>query len=174
MAKIALQIVGGLFIGFTFWKSKNTQQGTQNKLFAIFMGLIVSVPVANQLQVPFLNMRSVYEVCCRFCFIVEPCLMHVGFKIRERPSKMYHWSALVAAQFLAEIPWNILGSSLFFVCWYWTVGFPSDRGGYTYLMLSVITPWYYTSFAMAVAAAAPNAEIAGLLYSLLFSFVLNL
>ena len=63
MAKLILQIVGGLFIGFTFFQAKNTQQGTQNKLFAIFMGLIVSVPVANQLQVPFLNMRSIYEVC---------------------------------------------------------------------------------------------------------------
>lgn len=33
MAKIALNIVAGLFIGFTFWKAKDTQQGTQNKLF---------------------------------------------------------------------------------------------------------------------------------------------
>jgi len=33
MAKLALNVCGGLFIGFTFWKSKDTQQGTQNKLF---------------------------------------------------------------------------------------------------------------------------------------------
>lgn len=33
MAKLVLNIVGGLFIGFTFFKSKDTQQGTQNKLF---------------------------------------------------------------------------------------------------------------------------------------------
>ncbi|KAG6897004.1 hypothetical protein C0992_004715 [Termitomyces sp. T32_za158] len=33
MAKLVLNIIGGLFIGFTFWRSKDTQQGTQNKLF---------------------------------------------------------------------------------------------------------------------------------------------
>lgn len=33
MAKIALNIVAGLFIGFTFFKAKDTLQGTQDKLF---------------------------------------------------------------------------------------------------------------------------------------------
>ncbi|KIK61032.1 hypothetical protein GYMLUDRAFT_166677 [Collybiopsis luxurians FD-317 M1] len=154
LAKLILNVAGGLFIGFTFWKAKNTQQGTQNKLFAIYMGTIISVPVANQLQVPFLNMRKVYE-------------------IRERPSRMYHWSALVTAQLVAEIPWNMLGSSLFFFCWYWTVGFPSARAGYTFLLLGVVFPFYYVSFADAVAAMTPNAEIAALAFSLLFSFVLT-
>jgi ATP-binding cassette subfamily G (WHITE) protein 2 (SNQ2) len=33
MAKLVLNAFGGLFIGFTFFKSSNSQQGTQNKLF---------------------------------------------------------------------------------------------------------------------------------------------
>lgn len=33
MAKIMLNIFSGLFIGFTFFRSKDSQQGTQNKLF---------------------------------------------------------------------------------------------------------------------------------------------
>lgn len=33
MAKLSLNIIGGLFIGFTFFKASNSQQGTQNKLF---------------------------------------------------------------------------------------------------------------------------------------------
>lgn len=33
MSKISLNVIGGLFIGFTFFKSKNTIQDTQNKLF---------------------------------------------------------------------------------------------------------------------------------------------
>ncbi|KAG5650931.1 hypothetical protein H0H81_010506 [Sphagnurus paluster] len=138
MAKLVLNVVGGLFIGFTFFKSKNTQQGTQNKLFAIFMATILSVPLSNQLQVPFINTRTIYE-------------------IRERPSRMYSWTALITAQLLVEIPWNILGSTLLYFCWYWTVGFESSRAGYTYL---------------AVAAMCPSAEIAALAFSILFSFVL--
>ena len=33
MAKLALNIAAGLFIGFTFFKAKDTLQGTQNKIF---------------------------------------------------------------------------------------------------------------------------------------------
>lgn len=33
MAKLSLNIIGGLFIGFTFFQASNSQQGTQNKLF---------------------------------------------------------------------------------------------------------------------------------------------
>jgi ATP-binding cassette, subfamily G (WHITE), member 2, SNQ2 len=33
MSKLALNICGGLFIGFTFWQSSNSQQGIQSKLF---------------------------------------------------------------------------------------------------------------------------------------------
>jgi len=36
IAKLALNIFGGLFIGFTFFKASNSQQGTQNKLFVRF------------------------------------------------------------------------------------------------------------------------------------------
>jgi ATP-binding cassette subfamily G (WHITE) protein 2 (SNQ2) len=32
-AKIALNVLAGLVAGFTFYQSKDTQQGTQNKLF---------------------------------------------------------------------------------------------------------------------------------------------
>ncbi|THU82570.1 hypothetical protein K435DRAFT_446226 [Dendrothele bispora CBS 962.96] len=153
MSKFVLSIFAGLFIGFSFFKSKNTQQGTQNKLFSIFMSTIISVPLANQLQVIYINMRNIYE-------------------IRERPSRMYSWTALVASQLLVEIPWNIIGSSLFFFCWYWTVGYPSSRAGYTYLMMGVIFPIYYTTIGQAVASMSPNAEIAALLFSFIFSFVI--
>jgi ATP-binding cassette, subfamily G (WHITE), member 2, PDR len=33
LAKLALNVVAGLFIGFTFYKAKDSIQGTQNKIF---------------------------------------------------------------------------------------------------------------------------------------------
>lgn len=93
------------------------------------MATILSVPLSNQIQVPFLDMRSIYL-------------------IRERPSRMFSWTALITSQYLTELPWNIIGSSLFFFCWYWTVGFPNDRAGYTYLMMGLVFPTYYTSIGM--------------------------
>ena len=155
MAKIALNISSGLLIGFTFFKAKDSIQGSQNKIFAIFMATIIGVPSVNQLQVPFIQMRNVYEV-------------------RERPSRMYSWTALVTSQILADISWNILGSSLFYLCWYWTVAFPTSRGGYTYLMLGIMFPIYYTTIGQAVAAMSPDPEIAGLLFGFFFSFVITL
>lgn len=32
-----LNVVGGLFIGFSFWDSPDNVAGGQNKLFAVFM-----------------------------------------------------------------------------------------------------------------------------------------
>jgi ATP-binding cassette, subfamily G (WHITE), member 2, SNQ2 len=154
MSKLFLDIAAGLIIGFTFFKAKDTMQGTQNKLFAIFMSSILGVPLANQLQVVFIDIRNIYEV-------------------RERPSRMYSWTALVASQIVVEAPYNILGSSIFFFCWFWTVGFDNSRAGYTYLVMGVLFPLYYTTIGQAVAAMAPSAIIASVLFSALFSFVIS-
>ena len=62
------------------------------------------------------------------------------YEIREQPSRMYAWSALVTSQLMVEIPLNIVNSSIFFLCWYWTVGFDTNRGAYTYLFLSFLMP----------------------------------
>ena len=42
MAKLMLNIVGGLFIGFTFYQAKDSIQGTQNKLFVSPFSLFTS------------------------------------------------------------------------------------------------------------------------------------
>ncbi|KAF9228275.1 pleiotropic drug resistance ABC transporter [Gyrodon lividus] len=152
-AKLILGISGGLLVGLTFFQTENTLQGTQNKLFSIFMAMVLSVPLAQQLQSMFINIRTVYEV-------------------RERPSRMYSWTALITSQVLIEIPWNILASTLFFCCWYWTVGYETSRAGFTYLMYAVVFPLYYTTMGQAVAAMAPTAIISSLLFSALFSFVI--
>ncbi|KAG0700792.1 ABC-2 type transporter-domain-containing protein [Suillus ampliporus] len=153
IAKFALCIAAGLLIGFTFFNTSDSLQGTQNKLFAIFLASVICVPLSQQIQTMYINIRAIYE-------------------IRERPSRMYNWTALIVSQILVELPWNIMCSSLFFFCWYWTVGFASDRAGYTYLMYCVVFPLYYTTIAQAVASMAPSAVIASMLFSALFSFVL--
>ncbi|KAA1475301.1 pleiotropic drug resistance ABC transporter [Dentipellis sp. KUC8613] len=154
VAKFVLNIVSGIFIGFTFFRANDSIQGTQNKLFAIYMSTILAAPLSNQIQVPFIATRTIYE-------------------IRERPSRMYSWSALVTALILGEIPLNILGSTLYFLCWYWTVGLPSGRAPFTFMMFSTVFPLYYTTIAQAVAAMSPSPEIAAVLFSFLFSFVIT-
>ncbi|KAF8699335.1 ABC transporter, partial [Rhizoctonia solani] len=156
MSKIVLNVASGLFIGFTFFKANDSIQGSQNKLFAMFMSTIPAASLSNQLQVQFINFRNIYEN-------------------REKQSKMYSWAPMVTASILVEFPYNILGSSLYFLCWYWTVGYSSvaDRAGYTFMLLCIAFPLYYTTFSQAVAAMAPNVMIGGLLFSFFFSFTMN-
>ena len=155
MSKIFLNIFSGLFIGFTFFKADNSIQGSQNKLFSVFMATILATSLSNQLQVEYINLRNIYEY-------------------REQQSKMYSWPAQVATSILIELPFNIVGASIFFLCWYWTVGFPTsaNRTGYAYFLLAVVFPIYYTTFSQFVAAIAPDASIAGILFSLFFAFVI--
>ncbi|KAF8597195.1 hypothetical protein BDV93DRAFT_539338 [Ceratobasidium sp. AG-I] len=154
MSKLALNVFAGLFIGFTFFRADNSLQGSQNKLFAIFMTTILSSSLSNQLQVQFVNFRNIYEY-------------------REKQSKMYSWVPLITSSLIVELPFNIFGSVLYYFCWYWTVGFNNDRAGYMWLMLCICFPLYYTTFSQAVAAIAPNAMIGGVLFSFLFSFVIS-
>lgn len=119
------------------------------------MSLVMGPPLANQLQVVFFNTRRVYE-------------------IRERPSRMYSWSALITAQILGEVPLNITGSSIYFLIWYWLVGFHSSRAGYTYLMVGIVLPMFYTTFALFIAAMSPNVPIAAQLFGFFFGFVITL
>ena len=83
------------------------------------MSTILSVPLSNQLQGVFIDFRNIYE-------------------IRERPSRMYNWTAFLTAQLIVEIPWNMFSACIFFFCWYWTVAFPSDRTGYTFCAMVVV------------------------------------
>jgi len=68
MSKLTLNIIGGLFIGFTFFKSKDTIQGTQNKLFVCGSFMIIS-PLASfliRLDRPFSWVLSWFVFCFFF------------------------------------------------------------------------------------------------------------
>ena len=90
---------------------QDTIQGTQNKVFACFMMSVLSSPVAIQIQVMYVNFRNASE-------------------IRELPSRMYSWTTLGASQ-VVELPYNILATNLFYLCWYVPIGFPPDQAGYS-------------------------------------------
>ena len=98
----------------------------------------------------------------------------VIYEIREQPSKMYSWSAWLMSHTPVELPWNMAVGILLFSCWYWTVGYITERAGFTFLVFMVLILFYYTTIGQAVAAIAPMAEVAALLFTSTFSFVLIL
>ncbi|EKG22387.1 ABC transporter-like protein [Macrophomina phaseolina MS6] len=155
-AKLATYVVGGLFLGFTFWKEKTSVQGLQNKVFAIYMMLLVCLVVVVQLQPRLIAFRELYDV-------------------RERHSKMYHWTVFVLASFVVEVPVNVVIASLSFVAWYFPVGWRttvSDGRGAAMWLIFTVYQLYHSSFSQAIAMVAPNAETAAMLTILFYTFIL--
>jgi ATP-binding cassette subfamily G (WHITE) protein 2 (SNQ2) len=126
LSKFMLNFAAGLFIGFTFYKAGYSLQGLQNQLFAVFIpSTLMSTALSNQLQIPFLNFRNIWEE-------------------REKASKMYHWVPMTTVSILLELPLNILGATFFFVCWYWSVGFlnESERVGFAVFYIHLYFHFY--------------------------------
>lgn len=155
-SKIGLNVLGGCFIGSSFWGqgSKITKAALQNKLFSVFMSLTISTAISQQLQPVAITMRGLYEV-------------------RERPSKMFRWPVFVLSVLAVEVPWNIVGGTIFWVPWYFMVGFSheSKRAAYSW-GLYMLFQLFYSSLAQAIAFVSPNAMIASVLFSTFFSFVI--
>ncbi|PVI07406.1 ABC-2 type transporter [Periconia macrospinosa] len=143
--KMALHIGSALFNGFTFWMLGNSVGDLQLALFSNFQFLFVAPGVFAQLQPLFIERRDIYDA-------------------REKKSKMYSWKAFVTGLIISEFPYLILCAVLYFVCFYYTVGFPSDSskaGAVFFIML--IYEFIYTGMGQFVAAYAPNAISASLI-----------
>lgn len=142
--KFALHIGSALFNGFSFWMIGDSVSDLQLRLFTVFNFIFVAPGVIAQLQPLFIERRDIYE-------------------IRERKSKMYSWKAFVAGLIVSEFPYLCVCAVLYFVCWYYTVGFPSSstKAGATFFVM-LIYEFVYTGIGQFVAAYAPNAVFASL------------
>ncbi|PNS19404.1 Brefeldin A resistance protein [Sphaceloma murrayae] len=161
IAKMALVSFVGLFIGFSFFKARNTQQGLQNQMFGIFMLLTIFSQLVQQIMPLFVTQRALYEV-------------------RERPSKTYSWQAFMMAQILAEIPWALGAATLLFFCWYYPIGLYANaaqtdavtlRGAQTWLFI-VAFILFSSTFSHMIIAGIETAENGGNVANLLFSLSL--
>jgi ATP-binding cassette subfamily G (WHITE) protein 2 (SNQ2) len=142
--KFMLHIGSALFNGFSFWKIGPSVGDLQLRLFTVFIFIFVAPGVIAQLQPLFIERRDVYEA-------------------REKKSKMYSWISFVAGLVISEIPYLCVCAVLYFVCWYYTVGFPGDSakaGGVFFVML--MYEFVYTGIGQFIAAYAPNAVFASL------------
>ncbi|KAK9368335.1 ABC-2 type transporter-domain-containing protein [Lipomyces kononenkoae] len=160
-SKVGLATAAALFIGFSFWKADTSLQGLQNQMFAVFLLFMTFGNMCAQMMPHFVTQRALYEV-------------------RERPSKTYGWKAFMAANIVAEIPWQVLCAITTYFAWYYPIGLyknaePMDqvheRGA---LMFLLIMGFYiFTStFAHMVVAGIEIADTAANLSNLLFSLCL--
>ncbi|KFZ23491.1 hypothetical protein V502_02029 [Pseudogymnoascus sp. VKM F-4520 (FW-2644)] len=153
--KLMLHILLALFNGFSFWKIGNTVSDLQMRMFTIFNFIFVAPGVINQLQPLFISRRDIYET-------------------REKKAKMYSWKAFVTGLIVSEIPYLCLCAVLYFVCWYYTVGFSSNSGkaGATFFVMWMYE-FIYTGIGQFIAAYAPNATFAALTNPLLIGILVS-
>lgn len=160
-SKFALCLFSALFIGFSFFRASNTQQGLQNQMFAIFMLMTIFGQLVQQIMPHFVTQRALYEV-------------------RERPSKTYSWKAFMMSNIFVEIPWNTLMAVIIFLCWYYPIGLwrnaePTnavhERGGLFFLFVWMFLMFTCT-FTDFVIAGVEDAETGGNIANLMFSLCL--
>ncbi|KAK9459062.1 ABC-2 type transporter-domain-containing protein [Lipomyces oligophaga] len=156
MAKGMLYIVSGLYIGFSFWDTKFTIQGVSNLLFGVFLPIVLAAPLMNQMQPQVLNIRELYLA-------------------REAASNTYHWSCLQLSTLVAEMPFNIVLSTIQFCCFYFPVHFfrEASRAGFYYLVFCILYPMFWASFGISMTVMAPNAATANIITSVMFSMILS-
>lgn len=153
--KIALHVGSALFNGFTFWMVGNSVADLTLAMFANFNFLFVAPGVFAQLQPLFIERRDIYDA-------------------REKKSKIYSWKAFVTGLIISEFAYLVLCGVLYFVCFYYTAGFPSDSdkaGAVFFIML--IYMFMYTGIGQFVAAYAPNAIAASLINPLVITMLVS-
>ena len=110
--KFSLHISSALVNGFSLWMIGDSIGELQLSLFTVFNFIFVAPGVLAQLQPLFIERRNIFES-------------------REKKSRMYSWVAFVTALIVSELPYLCICAVFYFVCWYYTVGFPlsSDKAG---------------------------------------------
>lgn len=156
MAKMMLYISTGLFIGFTFYNVGTSYHGLQNAMFAAFMALIVSAPAMNQIQARAISSRELFEV-------------------RESKSNTFHWAFLLVTQYLCEIPYHFVFSTMFFVAFYFPlrVHFEASYSAVFFLNYCIMFQLYIVGLGLMLIYAAPDLPSAGVLLSLCLSFLIS-
>ncbi|RDW59497.1 ABC transporter-2 [Coleophoma cylindrospora] len=153
--KFALHIGSALFNGFTFWMIGDSVADLQLRLFALFNFIFVAPGVIGQLQPLFIERRDIYET-------------------REKKSKMYSWVAFVTGLIISELPYLVICAMLYFFCFYYTVGFPSESSkSASVFFVMLCYEFVYTGIGQFVAAYAPNAVFASLVNPLIIGVLVS-
>ncbi|KAI3112827.1 hypothetical protein CBS147333_3335 [Penicillium roqueforti] len=141
-SKLWMSVGNSLLNSLTYLQSPNTERGAYNRVFSSFMSLIVGPPLGLQVQPRFVTLRDIF--------------VH-----RERESLTYHWLAFVLSAFIVELPFTFLSSLVYWLLWYFPVGYfyAPSRAGYSFLMYELFGV-FATSLAQLCASLMPNIEAA--------------
>ncbi|GAA5843719.1 hypothetical protein JCM11251_003474 [Rhodosporidiobolus azoricus] len=131
----------GLIMGCTYYRLGSSADELQYRVFAIFYLVVLPAILIPQVMPMFLANRETY--------------------VREASSKTYSGPVFAISQMLAELPYSLLCTVVFFLLFYYMIGFnpSSDRAGYSFLFIFLLEN-YSVILGQAVAALSPNEFIA--------------
>ncbi|PYI08307.1 hypothetical protein BO78DRAFT_405795 [Aspergillus sclerotiicarbonarius CBS 121057] len=138
LGKIQLNIWMGLMNGLTFLQLSNDLTDSRGRMFSIFVGVITGPVLSLQIEPRFILLRN-------------------QFLARENESRVYHWSVFTISALLVEIPFTLLGGLVYWLLWYYMVGYftLSTRAGYAFLMYELYS-LFVASLAQVTAALFPT------------------
>ncbi|KAL3458663.1 ABC-2 type transporter-domain-containing protein [Aspergillus heterothallicus] len=136
--KLFTSVIIGIFNGFTFWNLDTSIASMQNRMFSLFLVILLPPIFLNSILPKFYMNRALWEA-------------------REYPSRIYGWVAFCTANVLGEIPMAIVSSVVYFLLWYFAVGFPTDSStsGYVFLM-TMLFFLFQASWGQWICAFAPS------------------
>ncbi|PSN60602.1 ABC drug exporter AtrF [Corynespora cassiicola Philippines] len=136
--KLFVAVVIGIFNGFTFYQLGSSIQDMQNRMFTSFLIILIPPTIVNAVVPKFYSNMAIWQA-------------------RELPSRIYGWVAFTTAQVVAEIPWAIVSSVLYFLLWYYPTGLPTDSStaGYVFLMVMLFF-LFVSSWGQWICAFAPS------------------
>ncbi|KAJ5016581.1 Brefeldin A resistance protein [Colletotrichum sp. SAR 10_99] len=138
-SRVFVHTVMGIFNGFTFWMLGYDIASMQNRMFsAIILIFFVPPTVVNSVVLKFFQNRDLWED-------------------RELPSRTYGWVAFCTANVVCEIPMAIASATIYWLLWYFPVGFPATASisGYTYLMV-LVWSLFQSSWGQWISAFGPS------------------
>ncbi|KAJ5629998.1 ATP-binding cassette transporter [Penicillium herquei] len=142
LGKIQLNIWMGLMNGLTFLQLSSDLTDSRGRMFSIFVGVITGPVLSLQIEPRFIILRD-------------------QFLARENESRVYHWSVFTISALLVEIPYTLLGGLIYWLLWYYMVGYftISTRAGYAFLMYELYS-LFVASLAQLTAAIFPTTQAA--------------
>ncbi|KAF9399449.1 hypothetical protein BGX21_006228 [Mortierella sp. AD011] len=148
--RVFMLVVFALLNGFSFYKLGSSKTDLQSRVFAIFQIMVMASLLVNMVQPRFHAERQWFY--------------------RELAGKYYGWKPFATAIMVIEIPYVMIASTFFFVCFYWTVGFvgSSVLTFFTWLLMNIFC-LFSVYLGAAIAAFTPSTTVAALLNPFVFS-----
>jgi ABC-type multidrug transport system ATPase subunit len=136
--KLFVSVIIGIFNGFTFWMLPTTVASMQDRMFSVFLIILIPPIIMNSVVPKFYINRALWEA-------------------REYPSRIYGWVAFATANVVCEIPAAIVTGLVYWLLWYYPVGLPTDSStaGYVFLM-SMLFFLFQASWGQWICAFAPS------------------